>query len=94
MTKKKLNLNAEEKEMLKAFENNEMVSVDNLEGEKSKAKVAAKNTNPRSKPITIRLPLKDLAAIQKKAEETGLHYQTLINLIIHQYSEGKIQITL
>ena len=33
---------------------------------------------------------KDLLIIKRKATENGLPYQSLINVLIHQYAEGKI----
>ena len=86
MTKKKEKLNQEEKEILKAFEERETISV------KTKAKKMAGNTKLRTKPVNIRLSVKDLNEIQKKAEKIGLPYQTLINLLIHQYNQGKIKL--
>jgi len=80
MTKKKEKLNQEEKEILKAFEERETISV------------KAGNTKLRTKPVNIRLSVKDLNEIQKKAEKIGLPYQTLINLLIHQYNQGKIKL--
>jgi predicted DNA binding CopG/RHH family protein len=55
---------------------------------------AAEKTISRTKPVSIRLQVKDLNAIQKKAGEVGIPYQTLINLLIRQYLQGKIQLTL
>lgn len=41
-------------------------------------------------PISIRVALKDLVAIQAEAERLGLPYQTLINSILHQYINGQL----
>ncbi|MGI6394887.1 MAG: hypothetical protein ACOX2F_09230 [bacterium] len=94
MVAKKQKLDSEEKKILDAFEKGEMVSSNNLEKEKLKAKQLAKNTLGRTKPVNIRLSINDLDLIQKKAKEAGLPYQTLINLLIRQYNQGEIRLTL
>lgn len=94
MAKKKAVFDTEEAEILSAFESGGMVSVEDAEAEKAKAIIAAKNTKAKTKQVSIRLPVKDLIAIQKKAEDVGLPYQTLINLLIHQYSQNKINLVL
>ncbi|HRZ80216.1 MAG TPA: CopG family antitoxin [bacterium] len=55
---------------------------------------AAQKTIARTKPVSIRLPVKELAEIQERAEEIGVPYQTLINILIKQYLQGKIQLIL
>jgi predicted DNA binding CopG/RHH family protein len=94
MTPKKQKIDKEEVEILEAFENGKTESVDNLKEEKLKASKFAANTKNRTKPVNIRLSTKDLDEIQKKAEKIGLPYQTLINLLIHQYNQGKIKLIL
>ena len=44
----------------------------------------------KSKRITIRLYPHDYIAIQEKASELGLPYQTLISSIIHRYLDGDL----
>lgn len=92
MANKKTTLDKQEKEILEAFENGELISSEGLEAEKVSAKKMAENTIAKTKPVNIRLSVNDLAIIQKKAKEVGLPYQTIINLLVHQYSEGKIQL--
>ncbi len=94
MTSKKNNLNKEELDILRAFENEKTISVKEIKKEKSKAKQAATNTKVKTKPVNIRISVKDLNDIQKKAEQIGLPYQTLINLLVHHYNQGKIKLTI
>ncbi len=61
---------------------------------KKKLEKAAKKTIARTKPVSIRMPLKELAEIQAKAAEIGMPYQTLINLLVKQYLQGKIRLTI
>lgn len=82
---------AEQKEIFDAIDK----GIPEISDERKKElETYAKNTIAKTKPVSIRLPVKDLAAIQKKAEEIGMPYQTLINLLIHQYSQGKIQLVI
>ena len=64
------------------------------ENRKKELAEAAQKTISRTKPVSIRMQLNDLSAIQQKANEIGVPYQTLINLLIRQYIQGKIQLTL
>lgn len=53
-------------------------------------KIAAKNTIEKNERVNLRINEKDLLIIKRKATENGLPYQSLINVLIHQYAEGKI----
>jgi len=61
---------------------------------KKKLEKAAKKTIARTKPVSIRMPIKELAEIQAKAAEIGMPYQTLINLLVKQYLKGNIRLTI
>ena len=39
---------------------------------------------PRSKSVTIRIPLRDLEAAQRLADQKGLPYQTYMKMLLHQ----------
>ncbi len=72
------------------FENDEWVSVENLEAAKSKYREIARKTIQKNKRINIRISEKDLNGIKLKALEDGMPYQTLISSIIHKYIAGKL----
>lgn len=57
-------------------------------------KIAAKNTIEKNERVNLRINEKDLLIIKRKATENGLSYQSLINVLIHQYAEGKIVLSL
>lgn len=57
-------------------------------------KLAAKNTVEKNERVNLRINEKDLFIIKRKATENGLPYQSLINVLIHQYAEGKITINI
>ena len=83
----KLDLDGEEKEILKSFEQGEWQSV----GDKTRLaqlRSYAKATLAKDKRITLRLSSFDLDAIQAKAIEEGIPYQTLISSILHKYATG------
>ena len=84
--------NDEEKEILEALENDLLPLTAPSEEEIKAIKEAAKNTFKKNRRITIRLYEHDFKAIQKKAMEMGIPYQTLISGVIHRYVEGDIKI--
>ncbi len=77
-------LSEEEQKELKAIENGEYVSVDNLAQAKAEAKAAAKNTLNKTRNINIRLSERDLYKLKAKAIEEGIPYQTLATSILHK----------
>jgi predicted DNA binding CopG/RHH family protein len=42
---------------------------------------------PKSKSVTIRVPVRDLETAQRLAERKGLPYQTYIKMLLHQALE-------
>jgi predicted DNA binding CopG/RHH family protein len=83
----KSDLDGEEKEILESFEQGEWQSV----GDKTRLaqlRSYAKATLAKDKRITLRLSSFDLDAIQAKAIEEGIPYQTLISSILHKYATG------
>jgi len=79
-----------EKELLESYENDEWVSVENLEKKKKEYAQYAKNTFLKNKRINIRISEKDFVDIKTKSLEEGVPYQTLISSIIHKYVSGKL----
>ena len=41
--------------------------------------------------LNIRISSKDLEAIQKRALEEGLPYQTLISSLLHKFASGRLK---
>lgn len=77
-----------EKEIVKADENDELVSVADIDSVKSELMVAARMTNLKNKRINIRLSEKDIALLKLRALGEGIPYQTLISSILHKYIYG------
>jgi predicted DNA binding CopG/RHH family protein len=88
MSKRKLPKN--EQELLDAVEAGEYESV-LTESRKKELQDAASLTFKKDKRINIRISNRDLAAIQSKASEEGIPYQTLVSSIIHKYISGSLQ---
>ncbi len=86
---KKIALDQEEKDMLNAYESGEFESVMTEERKKSIQTIAA-NTFKKDKRINIRLSGRDLSALQKRALEESIPYQTLVSSILHKYVSGSL----
>ncbi len=87
-------LDAEELQILRDVEAGKYKSVDNLKEEIKRAREAAKNTLQKTKNINIRLPERDIQKLKAKAAENNLPYQTLISMLLRQYTKGEIRISL
>lgn len=83
-------LDLEEKELLESYERNEWQSVPELESESNRYRGYARATFRKDKRVNIRISQKDLMAIQKRALEEGVPYQTLISSILHKYLAGRL----
>ncbi len=77
-------LDAEEREILDAFESGKM----DVRPVPPALVAAAKGTMRKNRNINIRLSEQDLAAIKLRAAREGLPYQTLIGSILHKYASG------
>ena len=86
---KKGQLDKEEQEILDAFEAGEFESVMTDERKKTIEQAAAA-TFKKDKRINIRLSGRDLSAIQRRALEEGIPYQTLVASILHKYVSGSL----
>jgi len=82
--------NREEKELLESYEREEWQSVSDLESESDRYRRYASATFKKDRRVNIRISQKDLIAIQKKALEEGIPYQTLISSILHKYISGRL----
>ena len=80
----------EEQELMESIENEEWVSVNNLDAEIKKARETAKATFIKSERMNIRISPKDLNGLKVKALEEGIPYQTLVSSIIHKYLSGRL----
>ena len=85
-----IKLYAEEKEILASYEADEWTSVGNVEIEKQTYSEYATSTFKKDRRVNIRISSKDLEALQKRALEEGLPYQTLIASVLHKFVNGRL----
>ena len=79
-----------EKEILESYDNNEWLSISDIESDKKRYSQIAKNTILKNKRINIRISERDLTKLKMKSTEEGLPYQTLISSVLHKYISGKL----
>lgn len=84
-------LSKEEKEILDSVNRGEWKTVANLEKEKKKAVLAARETLKKNKRVNIRISQVDLEYLQKRAFEEGIPYQTLMSSVLHKFAHGRLK---
>jgi predicted DNA binding CopG/RHH family protein len=83
-------LDQEEQELLDAFEADEFESA--LTEERRKLLVrSAEAAFKEDKRINNRISSRDLAALQRRALEEGLPYQSLVASVLHKYVSGGLR---
>ncbi|MEH6587336.1 MAG: CopG family antitoxin [Halioglobus sp.] len=86
----KLRLSKEEKELLESVESGDYEST-LTDARRKELEAAATNTFKKDKRINIRISNRDLIAVQSRASEEGIPYQTLVSSIIHKYVSGSLR---
>jgi predicted DNA binding CopG/RHH family protein len=86
----KLRLSKEEKKLLESIESGDYEST-LTDARRKELEVAATNTFRKDKRINIRISNRDLIAVQSRASEEGIPYQTLVSSIIHKYVSGSLR---
>ena len=86
-----MKLDREEREILESFERGEWKPVKAAKREQSRYVRYAKATFRKDRRVNIRISTKDLEAIQTRALEEGLPYQTLIASLLHKYASGRLR---
>ena len=81
-------LDPEEKEILEAFERNELKSIINKDEELKRHRDYAAATFKQDKIINIPISERDLRTLQKRALSEGVPCEMLVSSIIHKYLEG------
>ena len=86
----KVKLSKEEKELLKSVESGKFEST-LTEARRKELEAVATNTFRKDKRINIRLSNRDLIAVQSRASEEGIPYQTLISSALHKFVTGRLK---
>jgi len=87
---KKRTLNPEDQEMLEAFEAGEFES-DLKDERRTQLVQLAEEAIRKDKRINIRISSRDLEALQRRAIEEGLPYQSLVSSVLHKYVSGSFK---
>lgn len=86
----KTKLEVEEQELLDAYEAGEFES--DLDADRRDyLATAAEETFKKDKRINIRISSRDLEALQRRALEEGLPYQSLVSSVLHKYVSGGLK---
>ena len=88
---KKMYLDDEERDIIESVERGEWQSVKNLKQEIKKHQQYARNTLRKDKRVNIRMSSHDLEALQSKAVEDGIPYQTLMGSVLHRFVAGRFR---
>ena len=83
-------LEEKEKKLLESVDRGEWKSIRGKKREMERFKGYAEATFKKDRRINIRLSRKDLEALQKRALEEGMPYQTLISSLLHKYVAGRL----
>jgi len=86
-----MKFDADEKGILDSVERGEWRSIREAKRERSRSVRYARATFRKDRRLNIRVSSKDLEAIQKRALEEGLPYQTLIASLLHKYASGRLR---
>lgn len=84
-------LESKERELLDSVERGEWPSVPRMKSAQRRYRRYAEATLRKDRRVNIRISNKDLLAIQKRAIEEGLPYQTLISSLLHKYVSGRLR---
>ena len=86
-----INLDEYETDILQSVENGEWQSRGNIDNRMKELQSYVKNQ--KKKAISIRVGENDIYELKKKALESGVPYQNIIQMLIHQFASNKIQIS-
>lgn len=79
-----------EAEISRDFDSGKLKSARNFAGEKKRYEAYARETLKKNRRVNIRMSEYDLKAIQLKAMEEGVPYQTFISSVLHKVADGRI----
>jgi predicted DNA binding CopG/RHH family protein len=83
-------LDQDERDLLESYERDEWESVENVAKETKRYRSYAQAAFRKDARINIRISSQDLQALQMKAVEEGIPYQTLIASVLHKYVSGRL----
>jgi predicted DNA binding CopG/RHH family protein len=87
---RKIELDEEEREILDAYERGELKPNADAHELAQYEAYAKASLAKKDKRINIRLSARDLEALQIRAIEEGIPYQTLIASVLHKFATGRL----
>ncbi len=87
-----IDLDEYETDLLQSVENGEWQSRENINERMKELQFFVKNQ--KKKAISIRVGENDIYELKKKALESGVPYQNIIQMLIHQFASNKIQMSI
>ena len=92
----KIALDKYEQQIEDALSKGEFTSTSDLEDTRQLFQEAVKNYRElqETRSITLRVKREDLIKVKAKAKRNGIAYQTLISLLIRQYTKGEKAVSL
>jgi len=87
-----IDLDEYETDILQSVENGEWKSCDNIDERMKELQSYVKNQ--KKKAISIRVGENDIYELKKKALESGVPYQNIIQMLIHQFASNKIRMSI
>jgi len=87
-----ITLDEYETDILQSVEKDEWKSRGNIDNRMKELQSYVKNQ--KKKAISIRVGENDIYELKKKALESGVPYQNIIQMLIHQFASNKIQMSI
>ena len=87
-----IDLDEYETDILQSVENDEWQSRGNIDDRIKELQSYVKNQ--KKKAISIRVGENDIYELKKKALESGVPYQNIIQMLIHQFASNKIHLSI
>ncbi len=87
-----IELDEYEADILQSVENGEWQSKGNIDTRIKELQSYIKNQ--KKKAISIRVAENDIYELKKKALESGVPYQNIIQMLIHQFASNKIKLSI
>jgi len=79
----------EEQEILEAFEAGKLKRPHDADEQMARHRIVAEATFKKDTRINIRLSSRDLRALQVRAMQEGVPYQTFVSSVLHKYVNGQ-----
>ena len=83
-------LDGEEQELVESFDKDEWQPVAEQDAEVDRYRDYARATFKKDMRVNIRISRKDLEALQTRALEEGIPYQTLMASVLHKFVSGRL----